>query len=70
MSVAKVTEIIAGSPESFEDAIRRGVERASETLENIQSVWVKEQNVVVADGKVTEYRVTMKITFLLKDRRA
>lgn len=67
MSVAKVTEITAGSPQSFEDAIRLGVERASKTLENIKSAWIKEQKVVVDAGKIVEYRVTMKVTFVLKD---
>jgi flavin-binding protein dodecin len=67
MSVAKVTEIIASSPESFEDAIRRGVARATETLHHIESAWVKEMKVVVHDGKVSEYRVDMMVTFVLKD---
>lgn len=68
MSVAKVTEIIAASPNGFEDAIRLGIERANETLTNIQSVWVKEQNVKVEGGKISEFRVTMKVTFVLNDR--
>lgn len=68
MSVAKVTEIIAASPNGFEDAIRVGIERANETLTNIQSAWVKEQNVKVQGGKISEYRVTMKVTFVLKGR--
>jgi len=67
MSVAKVTEIIASSPKSFEDAVTNGVERADKTLKNITGAWVKDQNVVVAKGKVTEYRVVMKVTFVLKD---
>jgi flavin-binding protein dodecin len=66
MSVAKVIEISAESPESFEDAIRRGIARATETVENIRSAWVKEQQVKVENGKITEYRVDMKVTFLLR----
>lgn len=65
MAVAKIIEIIAGSKISFEDAVSQGVSRASETLDEISSAWVKDQSVVVANGKVTEYRVTMKVTFLL-----
>lgn len=67
MSVAKVTEIIASSNKSFEDAVSQGVARASKTLHNISSAWVKDQNVMVEDGKVTEYRVVLKVTFVLKD---
>jgi flavin-binding protein dodecin len=65
MSVAKIIEISAESPKSFEDAIRHGIERASETLQNIQTAWLKEQQVVVNGGKVVSYRVILKITFLL-----
>ncbi len=67
MSVARVTEITASSPKSFEDDIREGIERAAKTLENIQGAWIKEQKVVVQDNRITEYRVTMKVTFVLKD---
>ncbi|MGE0104712.1 MAG: dodecin family protein [Blastocatellales bacterium] len=67
MSIAKVTEIIASSPTSFEDAIQEGIKRAGKTLDNIKSAWVKEQNVVVENEKVTEFRVTMLVTFVLKD---
>lgn len=67
MSIAKVTEIISSSPTSFEDAIQEGIKRAGKTLDNIKSAWVKEQNVVVENEKVTEFRVTMLITFVLKD---
>ena len=67
MSVAKVTEIIASSPKSFEDAVDQGIERAAKTLHNISSAWVKDQNVLVENGKVTEYRVVLKVTFVLKD---
>lgn len=67
MTVAKVTEITASSTKSFEAAIRKGVERASKTLKNITSAWVKDQDVGVKDGKVTDYRVKLKITFVLED---
>jgi hypothetical protein len=66
-SVAKVVEITATSPKSFEDAILTGVTRASKTLEGIQGAWIKEQKIVVTGGKVTEFRVNMSVTFLLKD---
>ena len=66
MSVAKVIEITAASKKSFEDAIQTGIERASKTVDDIQGAWVKEQKVVVDRGKVSEYRVDLKVTFLLK----
>jgi flavin-binding protein dodecin len=67
MSVAKVTEVIASSPESFDDAVNEGIKRAGKTLENIRSAWVKDLNVVIEKGKITEYRVTMKVSFIMKD---
>ncbi|MBL1433635.1 dodecin domain-containing protein [Gammaproteobacteria bacterium AH-315-C21] len=67
MAVARITEIVAGSSKSFEDACKQGVKRASKTLENITGAWVQDQKVIVEDGKITEYRVTMKVTFILKD---
>lgn len=67
MSVAKVTEITAESSKSFEDAIREGISRAAKTLHNIESVWVKEQQVVIKDNRPESYRVGMKVTFVLKD---
>lgn len=67
MAVAKVVEIISSSKEGFDDAVRVGVERASKTLENVQGAWVKDQKVSVANGKVSEYRVTLKVTFILED---
>jgi len=66
MSVAKVIEITASSPKSFEDAVALGIARADTTVENVQGAWIAEQKVVVAKGKVTEYRVTMRVSFLLK----
>lgn len=65
MAVAKVIEIISGSKNSFEDAIKQGIARAAETLNGIASAWVKEQSVVVEGGKVAEYRVTLSVTFML-----
>ena len=67
MSVAKVTEIIASSPKSFEDAVNRGVERAHKTLKNVKGAWIAEQQVKVDGGKIKEYRVTMRVTFVLTD---
>lgn len=67
MSVAKVTEISASSKESFDDAIKKGIKRADETLDKIQGAWVNEMKVEVDDGEITEYRVNMKVTFVLKD---
>jgi flavin-binding protein dodecin len=66
MAVAKVTEITAGSPKSFDDAVRLGITRASKTLKGIQGAWINEMKVEVADGKVSEYRVNMKVTFVLE----
>jgi flavin-binding protein dodecin len=67
MAVAKVTEISASSPKGFEDAIQTGITRASRTLEHIRGAWLKDMKVVVENGRVSEYRVRMKITFVLKD---
>ncbi|NLT07856.1 MAG: dodecin domain-containing protein [Solirubrobacterales bacterium] len=66
MAVAKIIEITAASPESFDDAVRQGIAKASETVRDIQGAWIKEQKVKVgADGAVTEYRVDLKVTFVL-----
>jgi flavin-binding protein dodecin len=67
MSVAKIIEISAESPNSFEEAIQMGITRASITIKNIKSAWVKEQKVEVENGRVTAYRVDMKVTFVLED---
>ena len=64
-TVARVTEITASSEKGFEDAIEVGVARANKTLENVKGAWIKSQKVVIADGKIVEYRVTMKVTFIL-----
>ena len=65
MSVAKVIEITAVSPKSFEAAIADGIHRASKTVNNIKSAWIKEQHVEVVEGKIAGFRVTLKVTFLL-----
>ncbi|HSQ60799.1 MAG TPA: dodecin family protein [Acidobacteriota bacterium] len=67
MAVARVTEITASSTKSFEDAIRIGIERANKTLENVKGAWIQEQKLKIENGKVSEYRVNMKITFILTD---
>ena len=67
MSVAKIVELTSSSKESFDDAVKTGVERACKTLENVKGAWVKDQKVSVSEGKITEYRVTLKITFVLED---
>jgi len=67
MSVAKITEITSSSSKGFDDAVAKGVARADKTLNNVKSAWVKGQKVVVKDGEVSEYRVTLKVSFILKD---
>lgn len=66
MAVARVTEIIAGSKNSFQDAIDKGIKRANKTLKGVSGVWVKDQSVILDNGEVVEYRVVMKVTFVLK----
>jgi flavin-binding protein dodecin len=65
MSVAKISEISASSTKSYEDAIETGIARANKTLNGIKSAWVKDHQVLVKDGNVTEHRVVLKITFIL-----
>lgn len=67
MSVAKVTEISATSTKSFDDAVAKGIARADKTLDNVTGAWINEMKVDVAKGKITAYRVNMKVTFVLKD---
>ncbi len=67
MSIAKVTEVISSSSKSVDDAVKNGVKRASKTLKGITSAWVADQKVTVKDGKIDEYRVVLKITFVLED---
>jgi flavin-binding protein dodecin len=67
MSVAKVTEITSSSRKGFDDAIRKGIARASKTLEGIKGAWVQGQTLEVENGKIVEYRVNMKVSFVLRD---
>jgi len=67
MSVARVTEIIASSPDGFDAAVQEGVARANKTLNNVTGAWVQDQKVIVSDGLITEYRVNLKVTFVLND---
>ena len=67
MAVAKVSEISATSQKSFEDAIQQGLSRAAKTLRNIRGAWIKEQHVRCDEGRITEYRVNMIVTFVLDD---
>ena len=67
MSVARVTEIIASSTKSFDDAVENGVERATKTLKNVRGAWAESQKVDIRDGKIIEYRVALKVTFILND---
>ena len=67
MSVAKISEISATSATSFDDAVKRGIERANKTLKNVTGAWINEMKVDVQDGRVAAYRVNMKVTFILTD---
>ena len=67
MSVARVTEITSESKKSFEDAIVKGIDRANKTLKNVKGAWVQDQKVTVENGTISEYRVSLKITFVLAD---
>lgn len=67
MTVAKVSEITATSTKSFEDALQQGISRATKTLENVRGAWIQDQEVIVDNGKITEYKVKMKVTFVLND---
>lgn len=67
MSIAKVTEIFSSSTESFEDAIQTGIARADKTLDKVKGAWINEMKVDVEDGEIKAYRVSMKVTFVLKD---
>ena len=67
MSVARVTEITASSKKSFQDAIEKGIARAAKTLKNVEGASIQDQKIVVEDGKISAYRVNMKVTFILAD---
>lgn len=68
MSVAKITEITSTSKKSFNDAVENGIKRASKTIRGISGAWIADQEVVVKDGKVVEYKVRMKLTFVLDQK--
>jgi flavin-binding protein dodecin len=67
MTVASVTEISAASPDGFEAAIREGLERATKTLRNVQSAWVKDMNILMEDGQIRAYKVNLLVTFVLEE---
>ncbi len=67
MAVARITEITASSKKGFQEALEKGVKRATKTLDNVTGAWVKDEEVVITDGSITEYRVRLKVTFLLRD---
>ncbi len=67
MTVARVTELSSTSEQSFEDAIDQGIQRATSTLRNVQSAWIKDMNVMIENGNVTGYKVNMAITFVLEE---
>jgi flavin-binding protein dodecin len=67
MSVARVTELSSTSSQSFEDAIRQGLERATKTLRGVTAAWIKDQRVRLRDGKIEQYQVNMQITFVLDE---
>jgi len=67
MTIAKITEITSTSTKSFDDAVQAGIQRATKTLENVTSAWVQDQEVMVRDNKISEYRVRLRVTFVLTD---
>ncbi len=67
MSIARITEISSTSSKSFEDAVQQGIARATKTLRNVRSAWVKEQQVRVENGKINQYQVNLMVTFILED---
>jgi flavin-binding protein dodecin len=67
MSVAKVTELISESSKSFEDAVAQGIARANKTIRNVTEAWIQSEKVIVSNGKITGYRVILRVTFVLDD---
>ena len=67
MPIARVTELSATSDQSFEDAINQGVSRATNTLRNVESAWIKDMNVMIENGSISAYKVNMAITFVLEE---
>lgn len=66
MAIAKVVEVNSSSAKSFEDAIQTGIQKVTETVQNVQGAWINEQKVIIKDNKITEYRVNLKISFLVE----
>ena len=67
MTIARITEVISTSTLSFDDAIKKGIERAARTLDNVDGAWVQDQKVIVENGSISQFEVTLKITFVLND---
>ncbi|MEC8333969.1 MAG: dodecin family protein [Actinomycetota bacterium] len=67
MTIARITEVISTSTISFDDAIKKGIERAARTLDNVDGAWVQDQMVIVENGSISQFEVTLKITFVLND---
>jgi flavin-binding protein dodecin len=67
MTIARITELTSTSQKSFDDAVQSGIKRATKTLENVTGAWVKDQEVTVKNNKISEYRVRLKVTFVLTD---
>ena len=65
MAIAKVVEVNSSSQKSFEDAIQTGISKVTETVKNVQGAWINEQKVIIQDNKITEYRVNLKISFVV-----
>ena len=68
MAVAKIIEVISGSKKSFDDAMKQGIARVNDSVTEVTSAWIKDQSVIINKGKVTEYRVVMKVTFMVKNK--
>jgi len=67
MAIARITELTSSSTQSFDDALQAGIKRATQTLENVSGAWVADQEVVISGNRITEYRLRLKVTFLLND---
>jgi dodecin len=67
MAIARITELTSSSTKSFDDALQAGIKRATQTLENVSGAWVQDQEVVITDNRISEYRLRLKVTFVLKD---
>jgi flavin-binding protein dodecin len=67
MAIARITELTSSSTKSFDDALQAGIKRATQTLENVSGAWIQDQEVVITDNRISEYRLRLKVTFVLKD---